>query len=95
MSMSNQPASKLIPPGKWVFVHDLSADTTDEQLSKYFQDHGLAIPVECSSLRNGGVRSRAFVSLPDDVVTMLVSWACDGGLLNGRVPQIRTKRKTE
>ena len=88
------PQGKL-KPGTWIFVGNLTPETTEETLSEYFCGCGLSISPEDISLRNRGFCCTALVRVPAAVVVMLVEWALNGRLLDGRLPRINPVGKPE
>jgi hypothetical protein len=85
-----RPPRKRVPTGGvWLFTSHLPVGTTDEQMREFYLSVGLDIPVEHISPANGDRPGNALVSVPYDVVEMLVNWAINGARMNGHVMDLR------
>lgn len=63
-----------IPHGLWVYVRNLSSETTEESLADWFAERGLDIPathIDCTEQRRDGNRSFV-VCIPKQVTADLL-----------------------
>jgi hypothetical protein len=75
--VSNYERKKL-PNGVWLFLAGLPLGTTDEELSAHLKANYLDIGPECVDARDYRKCACAVVSVQDDVVYQLVTWALEG-----------------
>lgn len=80
-----------MPQGAWLYFKNLPASTTDESLSAYFRERGLDIGPECIGLRLFAENTytptaHAMVSVPHDVVLVMLQWVLNSDPIEGMVP---------
>jgi hypothetical protein len=88
---------KELPGGVWLYFKNLPATTTDESLSAYFNERGLAIGPESISVTAFGADVRrpfagAMVSVGHDVVLDMMRWVLNGDKIEGREPRPEVAR---
>lgn len=69
---------KKLPSGPWIYIDVLPLGTTEEEVSSFMAERGMAIPVENISIKDYENRTTAVLSVPHNVVAQLVNWAIDG-----------------
>lgn len=78
---------KQLPPGIWLFIRNLSAETTEEELSEFFYQQGIDMPVERISVKEFRTGATAMVSVHNNAVPELLAtlftWSATGKTLHG------------
>jgi hypothetical protein len=73
---------KKIPIGAWIFCPSIGPETTEESLQDFLAERGVELPLENISINDK--HTSAMISIDNDCAAILVNWATNCGVHDGR-----------
>src|SRR2546430_10926061 len=71
------------PRANWFFIRMLPSGTTAQDLSEWFRERGIDIPLSHVSVKEHSRGCTAIVAVPKTTLLTLLTWAINGGTFQG------------